>query len=422
MFAEAVTESESAYALRVFASSAWRSLTCGSSIAAALVFGLLAPTTATGQDRSSEPHPKTAAWTWTADANVFFGHNYQQRQFLDASAWESQNWILAESGRSLAGGRLSVAAMMSFEPFTLRAQGSPQLFQTGETYRDLPLVHYQHPHDLLMGLGATYRRSHSRGESFVGVDLVGAPTLGPEAFMHRESARNNPQAPLSHHVMDSTHLTPGVVRGGVTIGSTTLEGSVFRGAEPDENRLDVERPALDSLAARARFRRGPWEMHASVGRLHEPERLEPYDVTRITAAVSFDGLAGAWPLKAMAGWGANREFNGFNGNHEAYLLEWDLRVADQSTIFGRAEVVDKDLFPGGAHPKGQAHPHYFSTIVAMTAGYGHDLRRAAWGRMRIGADATVYRMPSNMEQFWRGSRSFHVFLRWRPTVAAGHAH
>jgi hypothetical protein len=392
-------------------------------IAVAIV---LAAPSATAQqvhgDTRAQPATSPTGWTWTADANLFFGHNYQQRQFLDTSAWESQNWVMVEARRPLWRGRLGISAMLSLEPFTLKAEGSPQLFQTGETYRGLPLVHYQHPHDLVMGLGVTYQWSLARGKPFLGIDLVGAPTLGPPAFMHRESARNNPQAPLAHHLLDSTHITPGVVRGGVTFGSTTMEGSVFRGAEPNDNRLDVERPAFDSWAVRGRYERGAWTAQASIGHLREPEVLEPFDVTRITASVSYAGHAGGRPLRALAAWGFNHSFNGFNGNHAGYLAEWDLRVRRFSTVFGRAEVVDKELFPDPMpHPKGQGHPHFFFTVTSITAGYLHDLLDARWGRVGLGADATIYRMPRDVRQFWNGSRAFHAFLRWRPR-AGEHVH
>ena len=132
--------------------------------------------------------------------------------------------------------------MTSLEPLTIPAQGSPQLFQTGESYHQVPLVNYQHPHDLVMALGATYQVTEGVVTFTAGADLVGSPTLGPTAFMHRESARDNPQVPLTHHWLDSTHITPGVVRGGVGFRGFVLEASAFRGAEPDDNRLTIERP------------------------------------------------------------------------------------------------------------------------------------------------------------------------------------
>ena len=42
--------------------------------------------------------------------------------------------------------------MFSFEPFTLKEIGSPQVFQTGETFRNARLIDYQHPHDLFSEL------------------------------------------------------------------------------------------------------------------------------------------------------------------------------------------------------------------------------------------------------------------------------
>ena len=84
--------------------------------------------------------------------------------------------------------------MASVEPFTLRALGSPQVFQTGETFKSAPLIDYQHPHDLIMGLGATYRIESGAVAYSFGADAVGSPALGPTAFMHRESGRNNPSS------------------------------------------------------------------------------------------------------------------------------------------------------------------------------------------------------------------------------------
>ncbi|PYR54649.1 MAG: hypothetical protein DMF91_26285, partial [Acidobacteria bacterium] len=78
---------------------------------------------------AAEPEPPT--WTWTTDANVFFSYNYQHRLFRDFSVWESQNWFMLAGQRPLASGTVSLEGMISLEPFTLKAIGSPQVFQTG---------------------------------------------------------------------------------------------------------------------------------------------------------------------------------------------------------------------------------------------------------------------------------------------------
>ena len=385
-------------------------------------------------------HPAAAdparAWTWTTDANVFAGFNYQLRRFTDIAAWESQNWFMARAERRLARGRLTINGMLSLEQLTLgryvytvggvrfRPGGSPQLFQTGESFEGAPLTHYQHPHDLIMNLGATYRVQGQRITYMFGADLVGTPTLGPTPFMHRESGRNNPQVPLSHHNLDSTHITAGVVRAGAEVSAWTFEGSVFRGAEPDERRYDIDEPRLDSWAARVGWRRGPWHAQFSGGRLDEPEWFAPYDQTRVTASAGFTGAMASRPLAVTAAWGQTREYTPDAAISDAYLLEWDLRLTDTLATFGRIETARKEIFRH-AHIPGVAHPHFFSDITALTLGGVYDvsfLGLNRLGRLGIGGDVTVYGMSADMELPYEGSRSFHAFLRWRPRTPAPEHH
>jgi hypothetical protein len=405
--------------------------------------------------RAQEPPPKhhhlaespldapASGWSWTADANVFVGYNYQSRLFADFSAFESQNWFMLSGTRTLGPGRVTVQGMLSLEPLTIgrfvyaggtRVYGyspsservpygsSPQLFQTGESYQNAPLVNSQHPHDLLMGLGVTYGIQQPRLAFVFGADLVGSPTLGPTPFMHRESARDNPQVPLTHHDLDSTHITPGVLRAGVETGSMTFEASVFRGAEPDENRFNIETPGLDSWAARVGWHRGPWQAQFSGGRLHEPEWFEPYDQTRVTASIGFNGSVASRPLAATLAWGHHTEDDGFNDHADGYLLEWDLRASGRVTLYGRAEMSAKQIFGLGLHPKGFNHQHNYSHVDPLTLGVIRDLAPGRWGRLGLGADITVYRMSEDMIEYFDGSRSFHVFLRWRPVGGAAHVH
>lgn len=360
------------------------------------------------------------AWSWSADGNVIVGYNYQQRLFANFSAWESQNWVMGRGERPLGDGRLAVQSMLSLEPFTIPAEGSPQLFQTGETYQNVPLVNRQHPHDLVMELGATYRIVRPRVAYVVGADLVGSPTIGPPAFMHRESARDNPQVPITHHFMDSTHITTGVVRGGIEAHGFAFEASVFRGAEPDENRTNIERPALDSWAARIRWQRGPWSAQFSGGRLKEPEWFEPYDETRLTASIGYAGQIGTRRLSALLAWGQNREAVVVNGVSDGFLLEWTFDAASKLALYGRSEIGEKQLFGLGFHPKGFEHPHVYSHMDTLTVGAVRDVWTAARSRIGIGADVTLYHMSPDLLPYFDGSHSFHVFARWRLRAASHH--
>ena len=368
------------------------------------------------------PEASQPAWHWEPDGNVFFGYNLQQRKFADFTAWESQNWFGLTGQRTSGRSRLDLHAMITLEPFTIQALGSPQLFQTGESYQQTPLVNNQHPHDLVMALGATYRMTRGPVTYVAGADLVGSPALGPTPFMHRESSRDNPQVPLIHHALDSTHITPGVVRAGVEAGAFTLEASAFRGAEPDENRRNLERPRLDSWSGRLGWHRGAWQAQVSGGHLRQPEWYEPYDLTRLTASVGFDGTVASRPLSATLAWGRNHHAVVANGTSDNFLFEWDFRATTRLSTYGRAEVAEKEIFGLGLHPAGFAHPHFYSHVDAVTLGLVDDvltLFRSRWG---LGADVTLYHMSPDLLPYWQGSHSYHVFLRWRPSVAAAHHH
>jgi hypothetical protein len=163
----------------------------------ALVLCVLTATHAGAQDQHAghgPAPPAETAWAWAWDAKVFAGFNYQRRAFTDFHEFESQNWLMGTGTRPAGRGRAGVRAMLSFEPFTVQALGSPQVFQTGETYKQAPLIDYQHPHDLFMALGATYERPVRSLRAFVAIDAVGSPAIGPPAFMHRPSAAENPSS------------------------------------------------------------------------------------------------------------------------------------------------------------------------------------------------------------------------------------
>src|SRR5690606_6263767 len=114
-----------------------------------------------------------------------------------------------------------------------------------------PLVDRQHPHDLFMELSASYSRPLSdRSSVFAYVGLPGEPAFGPPAFMHRMSAMDSPEAPITHHWLDSTHIVFGVATLGYAQDDWKVEVSGFRGREPDQDRYDIEEPDLDSIAFR----------------------------------------------------------------------------------------------------------------------------------------------------------------------------
>lgn len=310
-----------------------------------------------------------------------------------------QSMAMLTAERRTPTSRLQLRTMLSAEPL-MNDRGYPNLFSTGETANGEPLVDRQHPHDLVMELAARFDLALGDGlTGFVYGGPVGEPALGPSAFMHRASARLNPEAPISHHWFDSTHITYGVITAGLAGRAWQLEGSVFRGQEPDENRWDIEEPRLDSWSVRATLNPSDqWALQVSHGRMVEPEALHPgEDEARTTASVQFNSGAG---LSAMAAFSAkNRQPQNNEGGATltAWLgeLNWDLSA--RHTLFARAEnVANDELFHEHAHP---LHDQTFRISKAQV-GYAYNLPLGRDFGLAIGGSAAIFTMPAALEPYY----------------------
>jgi hypothetical protein len=378
------------------------SVTAGPS---ALLVALLVAAPAHAQHEHHQPAPESG-WAWSVDTNVFLTGNFQDRKFRDFRQVESQNWVMGMASRRAGAGTLGLHGMFSLEPFTLRDLGSSQVFQTGETFGGAPLIDYQHPHDLFMGLAATYERPLGRATAIIRGGLVDSPALGPTPFMHRASASLHPTAPLAHHQLDSTHITHGVVTAGMRASAWQFEASAFRGREPDENRVDLDLGALDSFAGQASWTRSGTRAQFSVGRLKDPHISEPGDVTRVTASVEHDGAILGRSTALTLAWGQNR---GQFSNEDGWLAEAAVGMWRRGTAYLRGEIVDKHILEaGGLHPVGLQHPHILSTVKALMVGYQHEIL----GGIVAGADFTGHLTPGNLELAYGRPSSFHVYAKW----------
>jgi hypothetical protein len=279
-------------------------------------------------------------------------------------------------------GRLGVSVMLSLEPWTVPGCGTLDYFQTGEMCGGDTIHDRQHPHDFLMELAAEYDRplgSAWRWQIYGG--LSGEPALGPAAYPHRLSALDNPIAPIGHHWLDASHISFGVITTGVQSERWKVEGSLFNGREPDENRKDVDVAPLDSVSGRVTWLpNARLAIQASAAHLTAAEQqFTPYprtDDNRFTASMLYH--------RALdAGWWASTVAYGLNGSHVflpdaievlrysgALLAETTLSLHDRDVFFGRFEAVGKlqhdlhlDLDPPGILP-----------VVKLQAGYVRHFR------------------------------------------------
>ena len=155
------------------------------------------------------------------------------------------DWLMASAQRRAGmNGTFEAVLMLSLDPATITDRRYPLLFQTGETAYGLPIVDGQHPHNFVMEIGAHYTYQFS-GDTFLDFYAapVGDPALGPEAYPHRASAMELPQAALSHHLQDSTHIADDVVTHGLASPAgkaQALKPAVSMVREPGENRWIIQ--------------------------------------------------------------------------------------------------------------------------------------------------------------------------------------
>ena len=129
--------------------------------------------------------------------------------------------------------------------------GFLNLLANGEICEGDTIHDRQHPHDLFMELAADYDRP-LRGIAAL-ADLcrtVGRAGARSGGFPHRVSAMSNPVAPISHHWLDSSHITFGLITTGVYGERWKAEMSLFNGREPDDESRQP-RPRRRSTRSRA---------------------------------------------------------------------------------------------------------------------------------------------------------------------------
>jgi hypothetical protein len=366
-------------------------------------------------------HKISGNWLLMFHYTVVAGVN-QQGGPRGVTKAESANWFMPMAYRKLGKGTLQLRSMFSVEPFTFPPGGSPLLFQTGETYNGQPLIDRQHPHDLFMELSVQYTLPlGERGTWYSYFGYPGEPALGPVAFMHRASASENASAPLSHHLMDSSHITFGVFTTGITYRKFKLEGSIFNGREPDEDRYDLEAHKWNSRSARLSFApNSNWSMQVSHGFLRNPEALEPGDLRRTTASISYNRpfARGNWAVSLI--WGRNHEsHDGEIANLNGYIAESTVKFLDKNYVYTRLELSDKNqlLRPEDRMRLGIAEDHPSFRIGAYTFGGARDIWNTRSTSLAMGTDLTFYSKPSVLNQIYGAHPvSWKLFVRLRPAM------
>jgi hypothetical protein len=266
-----------------------------------------------------------------------------------------------------------------------------------------------------MEMAATYTHAITKG---VGFELyggpVGEPALGPVAFPHRESAEADPFSPITHHWMDSTHVTFGVVTAALFTRHFKLEASWFNGREPDENRSNFDLRRMDSYSTRLSYNpMRDLSMQVSWGYLKSPEQLEPnVSINRVTASATYNRkLASGGNWATTAGWGRNIPSSGKPG--DALILESNLDLDGANVLFGRAEFVRKTGDDLDFMPAGQLY-----NLGEVSLGYLRNFKLADTFVLGPGVMVTTNFIDGRLESAYHSQTPVGIaaFIRIRPAV------
>jgi hypothetical protein len=367
-------------------------------LATAIARPLVAQTPPADQHEHAQQPSGASPWMLMSDAvvNAMFNHQGGPR---GANEFRAPNWWMGMASRPAGSGRLTFTAMLSLDPLTVGKAGYAELFQVGEALDGRPIVDRQHPHDLLMQLAAVWRRPLTNGFALtLAGGPAGEPALGPISFMHRPSAEALVLTPLGHHTLDSTHIAFGVATAAIGRERWEVEGSVFNGREPNEDRWDFDFGRMDSVAGRLWFRPSPqWEFQVSTGHLVHPEELEPGDLQRTTASVAWFGRVTDDDFSAVtAGFGVNASHGVVR---HAFFGEYTRQLAS-TAVSARAELVETEAWTGN--------------LGSLTGGVLRNVFRGHGLEAAVGANVTVYAVPGSAKPAYGRPVSFQLFLQITP--------
>ena len=358
-------------------------------------------------------------WMYMVHGNLFLRYTNQDignKGSRGDSRIDAPNWFMLMAQRRIGQkGLFHYNVMISLDRLTEGGSGYPLLFQSGESWNNKALVDRQHPHDLFSELSVSYSYAFSKKiDAFVYFGYPGEPALGSVAFMHRPSALSNPDAPISHHWNDGTHITFGVATLGVRFDKFKLEGSTFTGREPDENRYNFDKMRFDSWSGRLSYNPSQnWSFQVSHGYIKSPELLHPDEnVNRTTASAIFSLplLNDNW-LNVTTLWGLNKS-PGHNGEN-AVLLEGALRK-NRAEVYTRYEFVQKSVEELDLDPLKYGEKTIFP-VNALTAGLSYDLLNVAKTRLALGAQFSVFFNDGPLyDLYGKNPMALEVYLRLYP--------
>ena len=200
-----------------------------------------------------------------------------------------------------------------------------------------------------------------------------------------------------------------------------VDGSIFTGREPDENRYDFDRPRFDSFSGRISW--NPTQnlaLQFSHGYIKSPEALEP-DLKRhrTTASIIYNQPLGAdsnWSNSFV--WGQNHDTG--EGKTQSFLIESNYQRG-RDTVYLRWERVEKSGHELVLNPPDESR---IFPVSGYTIGYVRDLSHGDGLDIGLGTQFTINDRPDRLDSYYGDDLgyAFQFFLRIRPSLHSRAAH
>jgi hypothetical protein len=303
------------------------------------------------------------------------------------------NMFMLDAGKTVGTRQfINVDLMGTLELWTYPYHGYPELLQIGEERGNgTPYIDAQHPHSSPV-MGLTFSDTLALGDMNT-LKLFFAPrgesTDGPIAYMHRDSAQDDPDAPLGHHVgQDVGHISSTVLGAQLSLGTWIVEASAFNGTEPEPTRVDLPLGPVNSEALRLTYVISPdHRVMASVAHVDQVDPLYPgADTATRTSASLYDHitLTGVGPINHTFVIGSIKRSPGYPSLTS--FLDEALLNCGASDVWGRVEVLQRLASELAIpEPPATAGTNEQRWVSAMTIGYTYWLP----SRLQVGVGSSL---------------------------------
>jgi hypothetical protein len=200
-----------------------------------------------------------------------------------------------------------------------------------------------------------------------------------------------------------------------------VEGTLFHGREPDDDRYDFDFGALDSYGGRITVNPTPrWSLAGSYGYLKSPEALRPDENQhRLGASILYArriAREGDWATALV--YGANKHVvpgASSHGFEHSLLLESNVQFDDRNSLFGRAEWVQKS---GAELVIPDADPEANFDVSGFVLGYVREVAEYAGASLGLGVRGSLNFLPEGLKAAYgtRTPADIALYARLRPTL------